>query len=226
MSYHYRNSVRNNDEKRGEAFKYTVKAADQAISKASYPDGLAFLQLAVPFAQGMDEYRTLLEVVRTALEDLAPTRYENIFNKINGFRNRFFDSRSNADSEAEENVRHNIQNQYLKLQGELYKAMNKAQNTDSSDQTGSNETGSRPNSNFNVTRPRVTPQEPQTIESRVLNMTQTSNNQEREPRSSRFFDALGCMSTDTSSSQVPTLVNELSYVRTRHSKGRSACVMM
>eukprot|EP00595_Chromulina_sp_UTEXLB2642_P002031 CAMPEP_0196762888 /NCGR_PEP_ID=MMETSP1095-20130614/3036_1 /TAXON_ID=96789 ORGANISM="Chromulina nebulosa, Strain UTEXLB2642" /NCGR_SAMPLE_ID=MMETSP1095 /ASSEMBLY_ACC=CAM_ASM_000446 /LENGTH=926 /DNA_ID=CAMNT_0042114981 /DNA_START=2722 /DNA_END=5503 /DNA_ORIENTATION=+ len=68
LSYHFRFS----QSRQPEAFKYTVKAADQAISKAGYTDGLSFLQIAKPLAASIEDLKTLVEVVKTAINDLTP----------------------------------------------------------------------------------------------------------------------------------------------------------
>jgi len=53
-------------------FKYKVKAADQAISRGAFNDGLAFVQAAQQYARSRPEWRVLLDVITRALGDIAP----------------------------------------------------------------------------------------------------------------------------------------------------------
>lgn len=69
MLHHYQKS----HGKRLLAFKYAVKAADQAISRGAFGDGLRFAQIAAPFALSKAELRVLLLVITRALHDLGPT---------------------------------------------------------------------------------------------------------------------------------------------------------
>lgn len=58
--------------KRSLAYKYKVKAADQAISRGAFSDGLVFAQSAALLAVGKAELRVLLEVIKRALQDINP----------------------------------------------------------------------------------------------------------------------------------------------------------
>ena len=56
MSYHYKNSLG----ERQTAFKYTVKAADQAISRGAFALGWAMCHQALPMAQARTEIGEVL----------------------------------------------------------------------------------------------------------------------------------------------------------------------
>jgi hypothetical protein len=56
--------------KRSDAFKYTVKAADQAIKRGAMTDGLTAVQNASKMAIARTEYRVLINVVDRALDEL------------------------------------------------------------------------------------------------------------------------------------------------------------
>jgi chromosome segregation ATPase len=204
LSYHYRNSVRNNAEKREHALKFTVKAADQAIARESYPDGLAFLQLAVPFADSIDEFRTLLEVVRTALNDLAPTRLTDLKNTLSRVRNSFV-SQTSSQLDAAEMARQSIQSQYEKLQKELYKAIDKIESRGDNSNTADTDD---PNSiGVQKVQPKASIR-----------------------KSHVKKDLLGCLGGNIHDhgSTVPALVHELSYVKrqSRHRRSHMACVVL
>ena len=68
LGFHYARSNR----RRAQAFKYKVKAADQAISRGAFNDGLIFAQSASGLGISKAELRVLLEVITSALQDLAP----------------------------------------------------------------------------------------------------------------------------------------------------------
>lgn len=59
--------------KRSLAFKYKVKAADQAISRGAYNDGYQFAQSAAKLAVSKEELRVLLLVINRAVRDLSNT---------------------------------------------------------------------------------------------------------------------------------------------------------
>lgn len=63
---HYTKSIG----KRAQAFKYKVKAADQAISRGAFTDGFMFVESAVELAVTRPELRVLLDVINRALRDL------------------------------------------------------------------------------------------------------------------------------------------------------------
>lgn len=57
---------------RSNAFKYTVKAADQAISSGNFGTGLLYLQYAQSMLKYDSELLILLRVAETALFDMSP----------------------------------------------------------------------------------------------------------------------------------------------------------
>lgn len=57
--------------RRALAFKFQVKAADQAISRGAYNDGLVFVNNAVPLAVSKPELKVLLEVINRGLVDIT-----------------------------------------------------------------------------------------------------------------------------------------------------------
>jgi hypothetical protein len=68
LSYHFLMS----DECSDLAFKYTVKAADQAIYQGAFADGLNFVQRAVKIESDVSNKRRLLRVIERAIDDLSP----------------------------------------------------------------------------------------------------------------------------------------------------------
>lgn len=70
LSYHYRNTINY----RNFAFKYTVKAADYALSIGAFSDGFAYLEIAEPLAKYDVEAQMLYEVVTAGIDDLK-TKY-------------------------------------------------------------------------------------------------------------------------------------------------------
>lgn len=68
MGHHYKNSLG----KRHLAFKYEVKAADQAICRGAYNDGLKFVDMASNLAVNKSELKVLIAVISRALDDLSP----------------------------------------------------------------------------------------------------------------------------------------------------------
>lgn len=67
LAQHYVNCIG----KRSLAFKYKVKAADQAISRGAYNDGFQFAQSATKLAVSKEELRVLLQVINRAVRDLS-----------------------------------------------------------------------------------------------------------------------------------------------------------
>jgi hypothetical protein len=57
---------------RSQAFKYTVKAADQAISSGNFGTGLLYLQYAQSMLKYDSELLILLRVAETAVFDMSP----------------------------------------------------------------------------------------------------------------------------------------------------------
>jgi class 3 adenylate cyclase len=68
LSYHYAMGINC----RSQAFKYTVKAADQAISSGNFGTGFLYLQYAQSMLKYDSELVILLRVAETALFDMSP----------------------------------------------------------------------------------------------------------------------------------------------------------
>jgi hypothetical protein len=68
LSYHYAMGVNC----RSQAFKYTAKAADQAISSGNFETGLLYLQYAQSMLKYDCELMILLKVAETAVFDMSP----------------------------------------------------------------------------------------------------------------------------------------------------------
>ena len=68
LGHHYKKSTG----KRHLAFKYHIKAADQAICRGAFNDGLKFVDTASNLAVSKLELRVLIAVVSRALDDLNP----------------------------------------------------------------------------------------------------------------------------------------------------------
>ena len=66
LGYHYKRCP----EKRGFAFKYELKAADQQIGRGAYSDGLSFLVSASKLAEQENEMTVVLDVISRAIEDI------------------------------------------------------------------------------------------------------------------------------------------------------------
>jgi hypothetical protein len=93
LSHHYQK----NQPKRALAFKYAVKAADQAISRGAFGDGLRFAQIASPLAHSKAELRVLLLVITRALHDIGPTVAFNQMKKGGGRTGSFTGPASGKD---------------------------------------------------------------------------------------------------------------------------------
>jgi len=87
LSHHYKRSIG----KRPLAFKYKVKAADQAICRGAFNDGLMFVDKAARMAVSKSELRVLIAVISRALDDLSPQ-----LQKTHGKVRRLSFNRSNA----------------------------------------------------------------------------------------------------------------------------------
>ncbi len=68
LGYHYHNS--NDPEDRQLAFKYMLKAADQAIFRGSYNEALELLEKTSALVETIPEAEILLEVVKMAIIDV------------------------------------------------------------------------------------------------------------------------------------------------------------
>lgn len=71
LSHHYILS----DTCQSEAFKYTVKSADQAIYRGAFADGLEFVENASKLEATSADLSILVQVIERAIEDLQPTAY-------------------------------------------------------------------------------------------------------------------------------------------------------
>ena len=104
MAQHYLHSIG----KRALAFKYKVKAADQAISRGAFNDGLQFAQSAAKLAVSKEELRVLLMVISRAVRDISAAnggttgarRMSTTFNNL---------GTSNSNSNAESNFNNNTE---------------------------------------------------------------------------------------------------------------------
>lgn len=68
MGLHYNKSIGN----RNQAFKYQLKAADQALSRGAFSDGLIFLETACKLAVSKPELKVTSDVITRALRDIVP----------------------------------------------------------------------------------------------------------------------------------------------------------
>lgn len=66
LGFHYRRSNGN----RELAFKYELKAGDQAIERGAYSNGLTFLKNASDYADHRAELKILIEVIQLAIDDM------------------------------------------------------------------------------------------------------------------------------------------------------------
>jgi hypothetical protein len=83
LSYHYLLSEESTDL----AFKYTVKAADQAIHRGAFSDGLNYVQTAAKISISADKRSILLRVVDRAIIDLEPKMSFSL--KLGGSRKHY-----------------------------------------------------------------------------------------------------------------------------------------
>lgn len=74
LAHHYQHS----HGQRALAFKYKVKAADQAISRGAFTDGLRFAASASKLALTKEELRVLLMVISRALRDINAAQDNSI----------------------------------------------------------------------------------------------------------------------------------------------------
>jgi hypothetical protein len=105
LGYHYKRCP----DKRAQAFKYELKAADQQVAKGAYSDGLTFLKSASKLAEREAELDVTLEVITRAIDDikenmgtLAPPptstlmRIQSFYSGSNNSRTNGFVLRYNA----------------------------------------------------------------------------------------------------------------------------------
>lgn len=111
LSYHYRSCCNILKEKRPTALKYTLKSADQAISRGAYTDALTFLEIAKPHAETHDELKVFIAIVRVAIRDILP-------NKGLNFTDTFLSTMTGSIPSID-SAKLNILNQYKHLKGEL-----------------------------------------------------------------------------------------------------------
>lgn len=82
------------------AFKYKVKAADQAISRGAFNDGLAFVQEAATLAVSKPELKVMVDVISRALRDLAPVNTGKLTHAVRRLSRQF-----NSSQEFDQNSR-------------------------------------------------------------------------------------------------------------------------
>lgn len=70
------------------AFKYLLKAADQAISRGAFSDGLGFIEDAFRFAFIKPELTVLADVINRALHDIEPIKNSKISKTIKKIVNK------------------------------------------------------------------------------------------------------------------------------------------
>lgn len=63
------------------AFKYTVKAADQAIYRGAFSDGLNYVQSAAKLEMDANNVKVLIRVINRAIQDLEPKGFFSGFGK-------------------------------------------------------------------------------------------------------------------------------------------------
>lgn len=63
------------------AFKYTVKAADQAIYRGAFSDGLNYVQNAAKLDMDVENIKVLIRVINRAIQDLEPKGFFSAFGK-------------------------------------------------------------------------------------------------------------------------------------------------
>jgi len=92
LAQHYLKSVGN----RGLAFKYELKAADQAISRGAFSDGLVFMEAATKLAVTKPELKVVSDVIQRALRDIAPISNAKIAQSVRRVTNKSFGGTTEA----------------------------------------------------------------------------------------------------------------------------------
>jgi hypothetical protein len=92
LSQHYKKSIGN----RGLAFKYELKAADQAISRGAFNDGLVFVEAAAKMAVTKPELKVVSDVIARALRDIAPISNAKIAASVRKVTHKSFGGTTDA----------------------------------------------------------------------------------------------------------------------------------
>lgn len=123
---------------RGSAFKYEIKAADQAISRGAFSDGLVFLEAAHKLALTKPELKVLSDVIGRALRDLGPISTGNakIAASVRKVTERSFRSSAMAAHPAS-----GKQKAYLAMQAKVQAQLDKIANNQKQNVLGGNRNG-------------------------------------------------------------------------------------
>jgi hypothetical protein len=92
LGQHYLKSLGN----RGLAFKYELKAADQAISRGAFSDGLMFVEAATKLAVTKPELKVISDVISRALRDIAPISNAKIAQSVRKVTHKSFAGTTDA----------------------------------------------------------------------------------------------------------------------------------
>lgn len=127
LGAHYSKSLGN----RGLAFMYEIKAADQAISRGAFSDGLSFLEAAQKVAVTKPELKVLNDVIARALRDIGPISNAKISATVRKVANRSFRQPSSSPSaSALTDPSHGKQQAYLQMQAKTQAQLDRfAQNS-------------------------------------------------------------------------------------------------
>lgn len=125
LGAHYSKSLGN----RGLAFKYEIKAADQAISRGAFSDGLFFLEAAQKMAVTKPELKVLSDVIARALRDIAPPTAAKITTTVRKVTNMSFRGAASSSADPRHGKQQAYQNMQARTQAQLDKfAQNNANN--------------------------------------------------------------------------------------------------
>lgn len=86
LGQHYLKSVGH----RNLAFKYELKAADQAISRGAFSDGLVFMEAATKLAVTKPDLKVVSDVINRALRDIAPISNAKIAQSMRKLNHKSF----------------------------------------------------------------------------------------------------------------------------------------
>ena len=97
------------------AFKYLLKAADQAISRGAFSDGLGFIEDAFRFAFIKPELTVLADVLNRALHDIEPIKNSKISKNIKKIVNKqsFGIADTNNNTATTATINTNVQTKIL-----------------------------------------------------------------------------------------------------------------
>lgn len=114
---------------------YEIKAADQAISRGAFSDGLSFLEAAQKVAVTKPELKVLNDVIARALQDIGPVNNAKITATVRKVANRSFRQSGNSgNGNGLTDPRHGKQQAYIQMQTKIHAqlerfAQNRQQNT-------------------------------------------------------------------------------------------------